>query len=167
MAKGGGNKKTFQYCIDPSGQEILYFQALYGHSERNLMDPTLQDSVNSEQFFEYIYHIGCAISLDSITNSGLIAGGHNSSRERPTVFFTAVNPMNKDHKDPHEIDLTEPRLASYKQKKWERNQDTVYWVDIQFAQRKGLKFYQTGCNAIIPYDTLPAYCISTIVVMES
>ena len=23
MAKGGGNKKRFQYCIDPSGQEIL------------------------------------------------------------------------------------------------------------------------------------------------
>ena len=59
-------------------------------------------------FFEYIYHIGCAISLHSITNSGLIAGGQNSSRERKTVFFTAVNPMNKNHKDPQELDLTKP-----------------------------------------------------------
>ena len=86
--------------------------------------------------------------------------------ERQTVFFTAVNPMNKDHKDPHDFDLTKPCLASYKQKKWRRHQDTVYWVDIQLAQRKGLKFYQTGCNAIILDDTLPANCISKVVVME-
>ena len=44
---------------------------------------------------------------------------------RQTVFFTAVNPLNKEHKDPYEIDLTKPRLASYKQK-WKRHQDTVY-----------------------------------------
>ena len=25
MAKGGGNKKRFQYCTDPSGQEIIFF----------------------------------------------------------------------------------------------------------------------------------------------
>ena len=82
-------------------------------------------------FFEYILHIGCAVSLHSITNSGWIAGGQNS-RERQTVYFTAVNPMNQDHRDPQELDLTKPRLASYKQK-WKRHQDTVYWVNIQLA----------------------------------
>ena len=94
------------------------------------------------------------------------SGRKNSSRERQTVFFTTVNPMNKDHRDPQELDLTKPRLASDKQK-WKRHQDTVYWVDIQLAQRKGLTFYQTRCNAIIFYDTLPAYCISKVAVMES
>ena len=74
--------------------------------------------------------------------------------------------MNKDHRDPQELDLTKPRLASYKQK-WKRHQDTVYWVEKQFAQRKGLKFYQTRCNAIILYDTLPAYRTSKVVVMKS
>ena len=49
----------------------------------------------------------------------------------------------------------------------ERHQDTVYWVDVQHAQRKGLKFYQTRCNVIILYDTLPAYCISKVVRMET
>ena len=78
-----------------------------------------------------------------------------------------VNPMDTDHKDPQELDLTQPRLAWYKQKKWKRHQDTVSWVDIQLAQRKGLKFYQTRCNAITLYDTLPAYCIPKVVVMES
>ena len=39
MTKGGGNKNIFQYCTDPSGQEILYLRALQGHSGRNLIDP--------------------------------------------------------------------------------------------------------------------------------
>ena len=123
--------------------------------------------MNSEQFLRvHIYHIGCAVSLHSITNSGLIAGGQSSSRERQTVFFTAVNPMNKDHRDPIELDLTKPRLASYKQK-WKRHQDTLYWVDIKHAHRKGLKFYQTRSNAIILYNTLPAYCIPKVIKMET
>ena len=39
-----------------------------------------------------------------------------------------------NHKDPQELDLTNPRLASY-EKKWKRHQDTVYLFDIQLAQR--------------------------------
>ena len=141
MAGGGGNKKRFQFCTDSSVQEILYLRALQGHSGRSPIDPTLQDNVLiPDNFFEYICHVGCAISLHSITNSGLVAGGQNSSKERQTIFFTAVNPMEKDHKDPYELDLTKPRLASYKQKKWKRHRDTVHWVDIQLAQRKGLNF---------------------------
>ena len=169
MQGSGGNKKRFQYCTDSSGQEILYLRALQGHSGRNPIDPSLQDNVLIlDNFFEYIYHIGCAIRLHSITNSGLIPGGQNSSRERQTYFFTSVNPMHKNHKDPQELDFTKPRLAWNKQKKRGKDtQDTVYWVDIQLAQRQGFKFYQTRCNAVILYDALPAYCISKVVVMES
>ena len=55
MAEGGGNKKRFQYCTDPSGQEILYLRALQGHSGRKPIDPSLQDNVLiPEDFFEYI-----------------------------------------------------------------------------------------------------------------
>ena len=43
----------------------------------------------------------------------------------------------------------------------------LYWVDFQLAQRKGLKFSQTRSNAIILYDTLPAYCVSKAVGMKS
>ena len=158
-AGGGGYKKRFQYCTDPSGQEILHLRAFQGRSGRNAIDPSLLDNVLiPNDFFEYIYHIGCAISLHSITNSGFIAGGQNLSRERQTVFFTAVNSMDKEHKDPYKLDLTQPHLAWYKQKTWKRQKDKVYWVDIQLAQRKGLKFYQTRSNAIILHDTLPAYC---------
>ena len=83
MAGGGGHKNIFQYCTDPSGQEILYLRALQGHSERNPIDPSPQDNMLiPNSFFEYIYHIGCAINLHAITNSGLILGGQNLSKER-------------------------------------------------------------------------------------
>ena len=77
MAGGGGHKKRFQYCADSSGT-ILYLRALQGHSGRNLIDPSLQDNVViPDCFFKYIYHVGCAINLHSIINSGLIPGGQN------------------------------------------------------------------------------------------
>ena len=80
------------------------------------MDPALWDNVLiPNNFFEYNYHIGCAINLHSITNSGLIAGRPKLSK-RQTVFFTSVHPMNKEHRDPNKIDLEAPRLAWYRQK---------------------------------------------------
>ena len=48
----------------------------------------------------------------------------------------------------------------------ETNQNTVYWVDINFALKKGLMFYQPRSNAIILHETLPAYCIPTVVRLE-
>ena len=93
MAGGGGHKKTFRCCADSSGQEILYLRALQGHSRRNLIDPSLQDNVMiPDNFFKYIYQVGCAINLHSIINSGLIPGGQKLSK-RQTVFFLLVNPM--------------------------------------------------------------------------
>ena len=79
MARGrrGENKKRYQCCTDSSG-EILYLRALPGHSRRNLIDSALQDNVIiPDGFFKYIYHVGCAINLHSIINSGLISGGQN------------------------------------------------------------------------------------------
>ena len=73
--------------------------------------------------------------------------------------------MNKEHKDPDVIDLDAPRLAWYKQKTWKKHQNTVYRVDIKLAQKKGFKFYQIRSNAIIHYDTLPAYCIPKTIMM--
>ena len=151
---------------DSSGT-IVYFRALQGHSGRGFIDPSLQDNVIIlNDFFEYNYHVGCTINLHSITNSGLIPGGQKFSK-RQTVFFTSVDPMNKEHRDPNKIDLNAPRLARYHQKKWKKHQNTVFWVDIKLAQKKGFKFYQTRSNAIILYDTLQAYCIPKAIMMET
>ena len=86
---------------------------------------------------------------------------------RQTVFFLHVDPMDKEHKDPDTIDLVAPRLAQYMNKAWKRHQNTVYWVDINLALKKGLKFYQTRSNAIILHETLPAYCVPKVVRMET
>ena len=39
--------------------------------------------------------------------------------KRQTVFFTSVDPMNKEHTDPNNMDLEAPRLAWNKQKSGE------------------------------------------------
>ena len=61
MTGGGGNKKRFQYCTDPSGQEILCLRALQGHSGHNLIDLSLQGQcINSEQFLRvHLSHRMC------------------------------------------------------------------------------------------------------------
>ena len=105
-------------------------------------------------------------NLHSIINSGLILGGQNSSK-RQTVFFLPVDPSDKSHKDPDEIDLNVPRHAQYLHNAWKKHQDAVYWVDIDLAIQKGLKFYQTRSNAIIFQDTLPAYCIPKVVRLKT
>ena len=74
-------------------------------------------------------------------NSGLLPGGQNLSK-RHTVFFTCGDLVNKEHEDLDVIDLEGPRLLGTS-RKWKIHQDTVYWVDINLAQKKGLKFYQT------------------------
>ena len=82
-------------------------------------------------------------------------------------IFLLVDPMNKNHKDANTIDLGAPRHAQYMHKAWKRHQNTVYWVDINLALKKGLKFYQTRSNAIIINERLPAYCIPKVVRMET
>ena len=85
---------------------------------------------------------------------------------RQTVFFLPVGPMDQEHKDLDTIDLNAPQLAQYNHIAWMKPQNTVYWVDINLVQKKGLKFYQTRSNAIVLYETLPACCIQKVDRME-
>ena len=166
VAAARGAKRKFQYCTDDSGT-IVYFRALQGHSGSNFVDPSLQDNVmNQSGFFHHIYHIGCAFNLHSIINSGLIPGDQNSSK-RQTVFFLLIDPRDKSHKDPEKIDLNVPRRAQHLHNAWKIHQDTVFWVDINLAIRKGLTFCQTRSKAIILQGILPACCIPKVVRLET
>ena len=111
--------------------------------------------------FHYIYHIGCAFNLHSVINNGLIPGGQDLSRKQ-TVFFLPINPRDENHKDPEHLDFSVPRRARYVHSAWKRQQDAVFWVDINLAIREGLTFYQTRSNAIILQETLPAYGIPKV-----
>ena len=64
--------------------------------------------------------------------------------------------MDRNHTDPDTINLNASRHAKYMHKAWKKHQNTVYWVDIDLALKKGLKFYQTRSNAVILHETLPA-----------
>ena len=161
-------RKDFNIVLIRQDKKFLYLRALQGQSGRNPIDPSLQDNVLiPDNFFEYIYLFGCAVNftlhhkfrIDSGRTKNL-AGTDRRCSLQPWILWT------KNHQDPKELDLTKPRLASYKQK-WKVHQDTVYWVDIQLAQREGLKFYHTRSNAVIFYDTLPACCISKAIVIKS
>ena len=166
LAAGGGATRKFQYCTAASGT-IVYFRALQGHSGRNLIDPSLQDNVViPSNFFQHIYHVGCAFNLHSIINSGLIPGGQSSSK-RQTEFFLPVDPMDKSHKDSKVVNLNVPRHAQYLHNAWKRHQDAVYWVDINLAFEKGLTFCQTRSNSVILQETLPAYCIPKVVRLKT
>ena len=130
--------KDFNTALTRQDKKFFTFRALQGHSGRNPIDLTLQDNVLiPNDFFEYIYHIGCAVSVHSITDSGLIAGGQNSSKERQTVFFTAVNPMHKNHKDPQELDLGRYTACSTERievlsSKIERNHPLRYTTNLLY-----------------------------------
>ena len=92
------SEPNIKCCLGRTVELVQRFTTIqnFGHNWRRA----------DEQFLRVHLSYGCAIILHSITNLGLTAGGQNCSRERQMVFFTAVNPLNKDHKDPHELDLT-------------------------------------------------------------
>ena len=167
VARGGGPKKRFQYCLDPcSAETIPYFRAIQGHSGRKEIGPALQDNVLSpSDFAENIYHVGSSHDMHSIIQSGLIPGRQDIKKGRQTVFFKAVNPMSIHPRKHRDYDVTKPRIAVYKQN-WKK-QNTVYWANLRVAQEKGLIFYQTRSDAIILHNTLPAVRIEKVVAMSS
>ena len=73
---------------------------------------------------------------------------------RQTVFFTIVNPMDKEHNYPFKLDLTKPRLAL------EVEETPIHGVLVRFSAC-------STYNAIILSDTHSANCIPKVVVMES
>ena len=98
MAGGGGNKKRFQYCAEPSGQEFFTSELFKVIQDAVPLILHCSTMLIPNNFFEFFCRIECAVNLHSISNSGLIPRGQNLSN-RQTVFFTAVNPMNKNQKD--------------------------------------------------------------------
>ena len=123
-------------------------------------------------FFEYILTSWTCNQFTLHHEFRIELGGQNLSKERQTVFFTvvtftAVNTMNKEHRDPYMLTGPNHVLHGTIRKSGRNIKNTVHWVDNKLAQKKGLKFYQTPSNAIILYNTLPAYCIPKAIMMET
>ena len=168
LTKGGGQKKRFQYCLNPNyPHQFLYFRAIQGYSG-SLINPALQDNVLlPEDFTEKIYHVGNGEELRSIVNHGLIPGGVSLQTGRQAVFFTIVNPMIiKMVLGETLCDLSQARSAPYINT-WKHLQNTVFWCNLKLAQEKELRFYQTRYHAVILYDTLLAEFFEKAICMKT
>ena len=95
-----------------------------------------------------------------LNNSQLGISFNSLFGEAPRVKLSKPT---QSKKNPQHIDFSVPRRAQYLYSAWRRHQDVVFWGDIDLAIRKGLKFYQTRSNAIIPHETLPACRIPKVV----
>ena len=104
--------------------------------------------------------------LRSIVNHGLIPGGVSLRTFRQAVFFTIVNPMENQDGLGNLFDLSQARIAPYKNT-WKPFQNTVCWCNLKLAQQRELQFYQTRSNAGILYDTLPAEFIEKAICMKT
>ena len=100
LAKGGGQKKRFQYCLKPNKPErLLFLRAIQGHSGRAHsgyapIDPVLQDNVLLPMnFTKYVHYVGHGNEMRSIVRNGLILGGFGTEQGRYAVFFTVMDPM--------------------------------------------------------------------------
>ena len=166
MAKGGGNKKRYQYCTESSGT-IVYVRALQGHSGRNLIDPSLQDNVLiPNNFFEYI--LSCRMCNQfAFYHQFWISTWRSKFEQQTDSILSACGSHGQNHKDPDVIDPIVPRRAQCLHNARKTHQDAAYWVDINLAMKKGLKFHQTRSNAIILQETLPAYCIPKVVRLKT
>ena len=116
MAGGGGNKKRSPYCTDSSGQE------------RKSLSPSSSRSFRTQSHWSYT----AGQCIDSISSSTFIILDVQSIytpswfqdwyredkfwSKSQSAFFTSVDLMNKEHRDPNKIDLEAPRLVWYKQK---------------------------------------------------
>ena len=91
LAKGGGQKKKFQYCLNPnSSRHMSYFRAVQDHSGGIAIDLELQDNVLLPKgFTEYIYHVGNVSEMHSIIRSGLIPGGQCQKRKTTCVIHNS------------------------------------------------------------------------------
>ena len=155
LRRGGGHKKRFQYCDVSTEEEILDFRAIQGHSGENPMDPSLQDHVLiPDNFFEYIYHVGCHFNTHSIIESGLIVGGKkcqpgstNGILCSRKSFGHALSRAERIRSDKALICCLQAKVESTpKCSVLDRNRTRSLKI-------KGLKFFQAGSNAINLHDT--------------
>ena len=153
LAKGGGDNKRFQYCLNPNyPHQFLYLRAIQGHSGSTI-NAALQDNVLlPEGFTECIYHVGSGKELRSMVNHGLIPGGVSLRMGRQAVLFTIVIPVdNQDGLEETQYDSPQARIAPYKNT-WKRFQNTVFLVHFEARSKKRTAIlYQTRSNAVILY----------------
>ena len=137
-------RKILQYCTDSSG-DILYLRALQGHSGRSLIDPSSQDSVLIPNvFFKYTYHVGCAINLQSIINSGLISGGQNFEQETDGILSACESYGQRTQRSWDNRPESTASCTVHADSVEGTSEHFFFWVDIKLAQKNGFRSFSTS-----------------------
>ena len=128
----GTSKKRLEYCLDSKKClcHLRAIQTLWWYSVK-----TRDDGIRvCSNWRQYIFHLGISWNLQSILRSGLIPGRKENDRARRAVFFVHLNPPGNetDEEEPH-FDYPVPQKVHYRPAYWKRNQDPVYWENVQSA----------------------------------
>ena len=92
-------EERFQYCVKRS-KHFLHFRAIQGHSGGTLVDPTLPDNVLlSDDFAEYIYHIGHVHVMHSIDSRRKVSKGQTGSHRfsQQGTRWISIKIWNRSH----------------------------------------------------------------------
>ena len=167
MARGGGNKKRFQYCTDPSGQEIV----LSPSSSRSLRTQshwsyTSGQCVNSERFLRL--HLSCRMCNQfTLHHEFRISPRRTKFWAQDRRYSSRLWILRSKNTDPEVIDWKHRVMLGTIRKVEEISKHGVFGWHQTGSKRKDFKFLQTRSNAIILYDTLPAHCIPKAIMMET
>ena len=133
--EAGGNNQRFQFFTDPSGQEILYFLALQGHSGRNSIDASLQDNVLIPiHFFDSIYHFGCAVNLHY--HKFRIDSGRTKFQQGQTGGILYSRESHAQESPRSKRAWSDQTTSCILPEKWKVHQDTVYWSTYSLLSGK-------------------------------
>ena len=119
MEEQDGRRRWQQEKISILYWSIRIRNSLPPSSSRSFRTPshwsyTSGQCVNSGNFLRV--RLSCWMCNQFTLDHKLRIDTGRTNFETKTVFCTSVDPMNKEHKDPCDIDLEAPRLVWYKQK---------------------------------------------------
>ena len=148
LAQGGGKKKKiFNTLLESLFLEqihVLLCNPSTIHEKFSVIHSWQDNILLLDDFADYICHVGNAYEMHSIIQSGLIPRGRSNRKDRQSVFFTAVYPLDiqPDRREVEYMIWTNPESHRTK-KTWRSHHNTVFRCTLQFAHRKGLRFYHS------------------------
>ena len=169
MQGGGGNKKVFQYCTDPSGQEIVHLsspsRSFWTQSRWSF---TTGQCANSGQFLRlHLAHRVC--NQFTLHHKFRIDTGEDKfwARKDRQYSLRLWIPWTRNTKIRSSLICPNHVLHGTSRKRGKDTKTRCIGSIYSLLNVKDSNSIKPRCNAIVLYDTLPAYCISKVVVMES
>ena len=89
------NKTSFEYCKS-SKHSLVCIRAIQEHTGNMIALKLMGHVAIPCNWKEFVFHRGCSFNINSILETGLIAGGRESKEGRQTIFFTHLNPFGEN-----------------------------------------------------------------------